>query len=133
MSTSVSCFWPKKEIDVLMVDEIKCCGIKNVKLVGCNMNPTHVKVLVVNGNLLGFDLLCELNAINELSDMQITELSNVYFLKDVQPLISISQILAQNLTKAKRLHHESGWMGHCQRDYKTVVKISQILAGQGGV
>lgn len=85
MSTSVSCFWQKKEMDVLMVDEIKCCGTKNVKLVGCNMNPIDVKVLVVNGNLFGFDLLSELNAMNELSDMQITELSNVYFLRDVQP------------------------------------------------
>ena len=62
--------WKQKETHMFMVvgNTLKSCGVRVLKLSMGTTLPIAVEVLIVDGELLGFDLLLGLNAINSLEE-----------------------------------------------------------------
>ena len=59
---------------------LKCCGYGRIKLdIGIG-EPVHVDVLIVEGQLLGFDLLLGIDAIRKLRGVHINRSGEVRFL-----------------------------------------------------
>ena len=68
VSKAVCRWWRQKEVGMLMADgrTLKCCGYGKIKLGLKQARPMIVEVLVVDEQLLGFDLLLGIDAIKEL-------------------------------------------------------------------
>lgn len=69
----------EKEVDMLTVNRnnFKCCRVGNIKLGMDDIALLHVKVLVVNGQLLFFDMLLGIDTIIKPGELQIMESGNV--------------------------------------------------------
>ena len=79
--------WKQKETRVLTVggSTLKSYGVGVAKLSMGTMLPVTVKVLIVDGELLGFDLLLCLDAIRLLGGMSLTSTGEVKFLQCDEP------------------------------------------------
>ena len=73
--------WKQKETRVLTVggSTLKSCGVGVVELCVGTTFPIAVEVLVVNGKLLGIDLLLGLGVIKLLRGMSLTSTGKVKF------------------------------------------------------
>lgn len=81
------CQWRCQNIKVLTADGkiLICHGTSQVELVlGC-MNPLHLEILVVEGNLLGFDLLLGSDNIKNLMRVHLNILDEIHFLAENLP------------------------------------------------
>lgn len=72
-------YWGEKEVDMLTVNRnnFKCCRVGNIKLGVDDIALQHVKVLVVNGQLLFFDMLLGIDTIIKPGELIIMESGNV--------------------------------------------------------
>ena len=73
--------WEKKQVPLLVIggSSSMCCG-ESVVQIGISNGPSvTVQALVVDGDLLGFDLLLGLNAIRQLGGMAMSDTSEVRF------------------------------------------------------
>lgn len=71
--------WERKEVHVLTVDgnTLRCCGVRVVWLGISNRPSVDIETLVVDKELLGFDLLLGLDAIKQLAGMSMTSTGEV--------------------------------------------------------
>ena len=81
MSKAVCRRWEPKIVEVLTADgnTLKCCGVGKVELAVGRLHPMTTEVLVVDGQLLGFDLLLGIDTITELGGVHITRSGKVHF------------------------------------------------------
>lgn len=81
VSKAVCRCWRQEEVGVLTADgrTLKCHGYGKIKLGVEQIQPVNVEVLVVDGQLLGFDLLLGIDAIKVLRGIHLTELGEVHF------------------------------------------------------
>ena len=81
VSRTVCHQWRQEEVGVLTADRrtLNCCGYGKIKLGFEQARPVIVEVLVVDGLMLGFDLLLEIDAIKVLNGVHLTESGKARF------------------------------------------------------
>ena len=86
--------WRKEKVQVLTVGgrTLSCRGIGTVQLGVSNRNPLDIKVLVVDGALLGFDLLLGLDVIKQLGGVIVTSTGDVNFPQSSEPFCAAIRI-----------------------------------------
>ena len=81
VSKAICCWWRQEEVGVPTADgrTLKCRGYSKIKLALKQASPMIVEVLVIDRQLLGFDLLLGIDVIKELRGVHLTESGEACF------------------------------------------------------
>lgn len=127
MSRSICHLWKKREVKVLTVDRktLRCCGVGRVQLSVNGVDLVTVKLLVIEGKLLDFNLLLGMDNIKALGGVHINWTGEVCFTIDV-PVCSTQnwwQIVCRwPCARGQIISHHTTW----RTEYQSILFLKSL-------